>query len=91
MAYIVLDMEQMIPLQSISDDELLRRLAELLRESRRVEADLVAHIAELCCGRSYVAERRQRARFTGPPVPGLNIISAASGCSAGRRLRHQSA
>jgi hypothetical protein len=29
MAYIVLDMEQKTPLQSISDDELLRRLAEL--------------------------------------------------------------
>jgi len=61
MAYIVLDMEQMIPLQSISDDELLRRLAELLRESRRVEADLVAHIAE-------VDERRLYAREASPSM-----------------------
>ena len=42
-------------LKSIPDDELLRRLAEILRQSRRAEADLVAHIGELCCGRSYVA------------------------------------
>jgi hypothetical protein len=42
-------------LHSLSDDALLRRLTEILRDSRRVEADLIAHIAELCCGRSYVA------------------------------------
>jgi hypothetical protein len=34
-------------LESISDDELLRRLARLLRESRRVESELVGHIAEV--------------------------------------------
>jgi hypothetical protein len=34
-------------LQSIPDGELLRRLADLLRQSRRVEADVVAHIAEV--------------------------------------------
>jgi hypothetical protein len=33
-------------LKSISDDELLRRLSELLQNSRRVEAELIAHIAE---------------------------------------------
>jgi len=48
-------MKQERPLQSIPDDELLSRLAELMRQSRRVESDLVAHIGELCCGRSYVA------------------------------------
>jgi len=48
-------MEDKRPLQSISDDELLRRLAELMQQSRRVEVDLVAHIGELCCGRTYVA------------------------------------
>ena len=42
-------------LQSISDDELLRRLSDLLSQSRRVESDLVAHIAE-------VDERRLYAR-----------------------------
>ena len=47
--------EQSRPLAAISDDDLLRRLAEILTHSRRVEKDVVAHIAELCCGRSYVA------------------------------------
>ncbi len=48
-------MQEKRPLQSIPDDKLLHRLAELMGQSRRVEADVVAHIAELCCGRSYVA------------------------------------
>jgi hypothetical protein len=47
-------MQHQRPLESIPDDELLRRLAELMQRSRRVEADLVAHIGELCCGRTYV-------------------------------------
>jgi hypothetical protein len=34
-------------LHSLSDDELLRHLAELVHDSRRVEADLVAHIGEV--------------------------------------------
>ncbi|HXV64103.1 MAG TPA: hypothetical protein VEK15_25615, partial [Vicinamibacteria bacterium] len=34
-------------LSSLSDDELLRRLSLLLSQSRRVEADLVVHIAEV--------------------------------------------
>jgi hypothetical protein len=34
------------PLASVPDDVLLRRLAEILGQSRRVEVDLVAHIAE---------------------------------------------
>lgn len=40
----------------ISDDELLRRLRELLQQSRRVEAELVAHIGE-------VDQRRLYARY----------------------------
>jgi hypothetical protein len=40
-------MEDKRPLQSIPDDELLHRLAELMGQSRRVEADIVAHIAEV--------------------------------------------
>ena len=40
-------------LRSIPDDELLRRLAEILRQSRRVEADLVAHLAEVDARRLY--------------------------------------
>jgi hypothetical protein len=43
---------------TISDEDLLRRLSSLLADSRRAEADLVAHIGELCCGRSYVAQLR---------------------------------
>ncbi len=54
-------MEHQRPLESIPDDELLRRLAELLQQSRRVEADLVAHIAE-------VDERRLYAREASPSM-----------------------
>jgi len=48
-------------LQSIPDDELVRRLELLMRESRRVEADVVAHIAE-------VDERRLYAREASPSM-----------------------
>ena len=54
-------MEHRRPLATISDDELLRRLGELLRQSRRVEADLVAHIGE-------VDERRLYAREASPSM-----------------------
>ena len=40
----------------ISDDELLRRLSELLRKSRRVESELVAHIGEVDARRLYARE-----------------------------------
>jgi hypothetical protein len=43
-------------LTSVSDDELLRSLSDLLRQSRRVEADLVAHIAEVDQRRLYARE-----------------------------------
>jgi hypothetical protein len=43
-------------LKDVSDDELLRRLSELLRQSRRVEADLVAHIAEVDARRLWARE-----------------------------------
>ncbi len=43
-------------LRSIPDDELLRRLVELLRHSRRAEADLVAHIGEVDARRLYARE-----------------------------------
>jgi 5-methylcytosine-specific restriction endonuclease McrA len=48
-------------LKSLSDDELLQQLAALLRESRRVEADLVAHVGE-------VDERRLYAREAAPSM-----------------------
>ena len=41
---------------NISDDELLRRLSELLHKSRRVEAELVAHIGEVDVRRLYARE-----------------------------------
>jgi len=43
-------------LQSISDDELLRRLSEHLQQSRHVEADLVAHIGEVDHRRLFARE-----------------------------------
>jgi len=54
-------MEHKRSLQSIPDDDLLRRLAELTQQSRRVEADLVAHIGE-------VDERRLYAREASPSM-----------------------
>jgi hypothetical protein len=49
-------MQEKRPLQSIPDDELLQRLAELMRQSRRVEADIVAHVAEVDERRLYARE-----------------------------------
>ena len=46
-------MQERDALQSLSDDKLLRRLSELLSRSRRVEADLVAHLAEVDARRLY--------------------------------------
>ena len=54
-AYIVL-MERTHSLTSFSDDELLRRLSDLLGQSRRDEADLVAHIGEVDRRRLYARE-----------------------------------
>jgi 5-methylcytosine-specific restriction endonuclease McrA len=46
-------MKNELELKSISDDELLRRLSELLQNSRRVEAELIAHMAEVDARRLY--------------------------------------
>src|SRR5512142_1896009 len=43
-------------LQSVSDEDLLRRLAELTVGCRRVESELVAHIAEVDARRLYLRE-----------------------------------
>lgn len=43
-------------LKSLSNADLLRRLAELVRQSRRVEAVLIAHIAEVDERRAYIDE-----------------------------------
>jgi hypothetical protein len=49
-------MEPDLTLRSIPDDELLRRLGDLVSRSRRVEADLVAHLGEVDERRLYVRE-----------------------------------
>ena len=54
-AYIV-GMRDTHELQTIPDDELLRRLADLLGQSRRSEADLVAHVGEVDARRLYARE-----------------------------------
>ena len=41
---------------SISDDQLLHRLLELVQQSRRVEAELVAHIGEVEARRLFARE-----------------------------------
>jgi hypothetical protein len=43
-------------LRALSDDELLRRLAALLEDSRRIEWELVAHIGEVDERRLYARE-----------------------------------
>ena len=49
-------MQRTNELEFVPDDELLRRLAELLQDSRRAEADLVAHIGEVDVRRLYARE-----------------------------------
>lgn len=49
------------PLRSLSDDELLKRLAGFVGQSRRTETDLIAHLAE-------VDERRLYAREASPSM-----------------------
>ena len=49
-------MNDLRSLTTIPDDELLRRLADLLRDSRCKEADLVAHIGEVDKRRLYARE-----------------------------------
>jgi hypothetical protein len=45
-----------VALHSVPDDELLRRLGELVSQSRRVEADLVWHVGEVDDRRLYARE-----------------------------------
>ena len=49
-------MNNMNELKSLSDDELLRRLSDLLAQSRRIEWVLVAHIAEVDARRLFARE-----------------------------------
>jgi len=50
----------------ISDDDLLRRLTELLTKSRHVEAELIAHIGEVDARRLYASKASSmfRSNFT---------------------------
>jgi 5-methylcytosine-specific restriction endonuclease McrA len=49
-------MEDIHALELVPDDELLRRLDALLRDSRHAEADLVAHVGEADARRLYARE-----------------------------------
>jgi 5-methylcytosine-specific restriction endonuclease McrA len=49
-------MERTRSLEQLTDRELLLRLADILRQSRRSEADLVAHVAEVDARRLYARE-----------------------------------
>ena len=67
-------------LTSFSDDELLRRLANLLGQSRRDEADLVAHIGEVVFSRAAQGGR------CGDPTPtAFRRSSRARARTASRR------
>jgi len=46
-------MSLQLPLDSLSDDEVLRRVVALLQQSRRTEAPLLAHLAEVEARRLY--------------------------------------
>ena len=50
-------------LDSISDEVLLRRLSEILKESRRVEVELVAHIGEVDQRRLYARSEASPSMF----------------------------
>jgi HNH endonuclease len=56
-----MDADRTLTLQAVPDDELLKRLGELVSQSGRVEADVVAHIGE-------VDERRLFARQAFPSM-----------------------
>ncbi len=49
-------MTSTLELKNVSDDALLRRLSELVQQSRRVESVLIAHIAEVDARRLYARE-----------------------------------
>jgi len=48
--------ESTVALQNVADDDLLRRLLHLVSQSRRVEAELVAHIGEVDARRLYARQ-----------------------------------
>ena len=50
------DLKSLSRLTRLTDDELLRRLSDVLKQSRRVESVLVAHIAEVDARRLFARE-----------------------------------
>ena len=52
----MMNKEELKSLARLSDDELRRRLSDVLKQSRRVESDLVAHIAEVDARRLFARE-----------------------------------
>jgi hypothetical protein len=51
-----MESESKLALQSLADADLLRRLVDLVSQSRRLEADLVAHIGEVDARRLYARQ-----------------------------------
>jgi len=49
-------MNTTLQLNSLSNDELLRRLSKILSQSRRLESELIAHIGEVDARRLYARE-----------------------------------
>jgi hypothetical protein len=68
-------MERTHSLTSFSDEELLRRLSNLLGQSRRDEADLVAHIGEVDRRRLYAREASPTSASP-PPAHRESILSS---------------
>ena len=64
-------------LKSLSDDELLHRVSDLLTQSRRVEWVLVAHIAEVDARRLY-ARQASASMMDARSLPGMSASSRLS-------------
>jgi len=54
-------MSRSLCLDSLSDDELLERLSTLVAKHRRLDAEVVAHIAEVDTRRLYLGKSRSSA------------------------------
>src|SRR5262245_14567136 len=74
-------------LRSLSDDELLRHLSKIIQESRRVEADLIAHIAEVDERRLYAREACSSMHVYCTEVLHLSDAEAYSRIGAARHSR----
>jgi 5-methylcytosine-specific restriction endonuclease McrA len=80
-------MEENRPLQAIPDDELLQRLTSLVGQSRRVEADVVAHISEVEKRKLYAREAFPSMFAYGTNVLHLSGAEAYLRISAARASR----